>query len=122
MKQRLKLLMAAALASATLFAGNVLAQPKKPPPPAAGKGKEPVVEELGGEEDTTPPPTTGGEKTEGTGKAGGAEENFICIENPDACNQEKLIKEYSEKELQDAQIYAVQRIYALRKGRVELTP
>ena len=125
MKQPLKLLWMAAIASATLVAGSALAQPK---PKGGDKGKQPDVEELGGDEGTTPPTTpetgtgTAGTGAE-TGAAGGDEgASFICEANPEACQTDKLLRDYSERELKDAQVYAVQQIYALRHRRVELSP
>ena len=128
MKQPLKLLWMAAIASATLVAGSALAQPKKPPK-GGDKGKQPDVEELGGDEGTTPTTPDTGTGTAGTGtetggtEAGGDEgASFICEANPEACQTDKLIRDYSERELKDAQVYAVQQIYALRNKRVELSP
>jgi outer membrane beta-barrel protein len=132
MKQPLKLFWMAAIASATLVAGSALAQPKKPPK-GGDKGKQPDVEELGGDEGTTTTPdTTTGTGTTGTGTTGaagtgtetGGDEgaSFICEANPEACQTDKLIRDYSERELKDAQVYAVQQIYALRNKRVELSP
>lgn len=105
-----------------------------------GKGKNPPkgdkppageVEDLGGDEANTPPPPSGDEgKGAGagagtgadTGGAGGGGASFICEANPEACQTDKLIRDYAEKELRDSQVYAVQQIYALRRHRVELSP
>lgn len=128
MKQRLKLLMVATLASATLFAGSALAQAKKGGAKGGDKGKQPEVEDLGGDEGTKPPETGTGTAgtdtgTSGTTTTGGDEgASFICEANPEACQTDKLIRDYSERDLKDAQVYAVQQIYALRNKRVELTP
>jgi len=128
MKQApLRLLVVAALACATALPATAFAQKGKKPDP---KDKPPAgeVEDLGGDDTTvTPPPKDEGKDT-GT-KAGGADTgaagggaSFICEANPEACQTDKLIKDYAEKDLKDSQVYAVQQIYALRRKRVELSP
>lgn len=121
MKQAsLRLLVVTALA---LFPAAAFAQkPKKPDTkPPAGE-----VEDLGGDDTTPPTPPEGdkggdkGGKTAGADAAGGA--SFICEANPEACQTDKLIRDYAEKELRDSQVYAVQQIYALRRKRVEISP
>ena len=123
MKQApLKLLLAAALMA---LPATALAQAGKPPK-ADPKKTTPVVEDLGGDDTTAPPddkaaPDTGNEPgAKGLGDTGA--ESFICKDNPEACQTDKLIKDYAEKDLKDSQVYAVQQIYALRNKRVELSP
>lgn len=119
MKQApLRLLVVAALAAlpATAFAQAKKPDPKKPP---AGE-----VEELGGDEpeEVKPEePETGGPPAPPGGGAADAS-SFICEANPEACQTDKLIRDYAEKELRDSQVYAVQQIYALRRKRVEISP
>jgi outer membrane beta-barrel protein len=124
-KARLKLLLVAAL---TALPATALAQGKKPPPkPAAGE-----VEDLGGDDTPAAKPDKGdkggkGSKSDDTGVGAGglggdSGANFICEANPEACQTDKLIKDYSAAELKDSQVYAVQQIYALRRGRIELMP
>jgi outer membrane beta-barrel protein len=117
------LLVAAALCALPSMAS---AQGKKPPAGAKDKdkGKAPAeVEDLGGDE--TPQPGKDVKKDEPPTKAGGdvgTGASFICEANPEACQTDKLIKDYAEKDLKDSQVYAVQQIYALRKKRFEFTP
>lgn len=119
MKQApLRLLVVAALAviPTTAFAQKGKKPETKPP---AGE-----VEDLGGEE-TPPPETKPTEAPKGadTGAAaGGGGASFICEANPEACQTDKLIRDYAEKELRDSQVYAVQQIYALRRKRFEVSP
>lgn len=97
------------------------AQPKKPggappaaaPAPAAGDDIEiddpnapPPTEELG----EPPPPAP-------TGEAGGG----ICEIDPTACPKQGDVKKLAERPVQ-ADVYAVQQIYALRRGRFEINP
>jgi outer membrane beta-barrel protein len=117
-----KLLMAAAFCATSAISASAFAQAKPPPKPPAGK--QPEVEDLGGE-DEPPPPEEDKDKGKGAAGIGGAGDggaSFICEANPEACQTDKLIKDYSEKELKDSQVYAVQQIYALRNKRVELSP
>jgi outer membrane beta-barrel protein len=124
MKQAgLRLLVVAALTALTTTA---FAQKGKKPDPKAAKPPAGEVEDLGGEDTTPPPPKEEpkGETPKGAGAAAGGEggASFICEANPEACQTDKLIRDYSEKELKDSQVYAVQQIYALRRKRVELSP
>ncbi|GAC1543736.1 MAG: hypothetical protein NVS3B10_07900 [Polyangiales bacterium] len=137
MKQApLKLLMVGALASAIATSGSAYAQKAKPKPPkaAAADKKAPEVEDLGGDEQAPPPDDKGkagdtgadtgagtAGATPGLGGDSGAG-NFICEANPEACQTDKLIRDYAEKDLKGAQVYAVQQIYALRNKRIELSP
>lgn len=126
-----RLLLVAALAAlpTTLLAQTAHAQkkdakadPKKADPKKADPKKGAAdVEDLGGD-DTPEPPKKDEPKDTGSGGGGSSGANIICETNPEACQTDKLIKDYSEKDLKDSQVYAVQQIYALRRGRVELSP
>lgn len=133
MKQaRFWLLMAAAM----LVPQAALAQPKKPggkppaaakptptapaAPPAGGAGGDlgdidsPGAPPAGG--DTGTPPAGGDTGAPATGSSGG-----ICEIDPSACPKASDIAALSNKNVR-ADVYAVQQIYALRRGRVELMP
>ena len=99
--------------------------PKPPPtaPPAGGAGGD--VGDLdapgtapaappGG--DTGVPPAGGDTGAPATGSSGG-----ICEIDPSACPKASDIQALSNKNVR-ADVYAVQQIYALRRGRVELMP
>lgn len=120
MKQApLRLLVVAALALVTTgaFAQKPPKKPDTKKPPAG------EVEDLGGDEPVTPPPKDDEPKGKPAGTdAGGGGASFICEANPEACQTDKLIRDYAEKELRDSQVYAVQQIYALRRKRVEVSP
>jgi outer membrane beta-barrel protein len=118
MKQApLRLLLLAALTASTATA---FAQGK-------GKGKESKpaaeVEDLGGDDVAAPPkePPKGDSKPASTG-GGTSGSSFLCEENPDACDTGIIIKKYAEQKLKDSQVYAVQQIFALRRGRFDLSP
>jgi len=120
-----RLLLVAALAAlpTTLLSQTAHAQKKdaKADPKKADPKKGAAdVEDLGGD-DTPEPKKDEPKKDTGTG-GGSSGANIICETNPEACQTDKLIKDYSEKDLKDSQVYAVQQIYALRRGRVELSP
>ena len=122
------------LAAALLLLPQVaLAQGKKPgkppptaptpPPTAPGGGTDIEIDDPnapkppGGEEPQVPapPPTdTGGGETGGGG--GG-----ICEIDPTACPKQGDIKKLAERSVK-AEVYAVQQIYALRRGRFEINP
>ena len=88
--------------------------------PALAQEETPDVEELGGDEAETTKKAPETETTvEGTG---GDAQSFICEANPEACRIDELLRDYSGRELEDAQVYAVQQIYALRAKRFELSP
>jgi outer membrane beta-barrel protein len=117
MKQApLRLLVVAALAVAPATA---FAQAKKKPDqkPPAGE-----VEDLGGDDLQEVPADKDKKDDKPGGGSPGAADNFICEANPEACQTDKLIRDYAEKELKDSQVYAVQQIYALRRKRVEISP
>lgn len=124
MKQAPFRLLAVLFAAALCAAPSMAFAQKKPAPPAKGEKKPAEVEDLGGED--TPPPTGKDDKKDEPPKAGGTEggagASFICEANPEACQTDKLIKDYAEKDLKDSQVYAVQQIYALRKKRFEFSP
>ena len=101
--------------------------PKPPPtaPPAGGAGGD--VGDLdapggapgapgaaGG--DTAVPPAGGDTGAPATGSSGG-----ICEIDPSACPKASDIQALSNKNVR-ADVYAVQQIYALRRGRIELMP
>ncbi len=118
------------VAALVALPATAYAQKGKPPAPAKGD-KAPAkpaaagdVEDLGGDDAAPPPPDKeGGDKPKtGGADAGGGGASFICEANPEACQTDKLIRDYAEKELKDSQVYAVQQIYALRRKRVELSP
>lgn len=121
------------LAAALLLPQAALAQPKKPggkPPPTAPAPTAPAPGGAAGgdielDEPTkpggdapTPPP--GGDPGAPTGQAGGTG-GGICEIDPSACPKQGDIQALSKKNVR-AQVYAVQQIYALRRGRVELMP
>ncbi|GAC1581675.1 MAG: hypothetical protein NVS3B20_12390 [Polyangiales bacterium] len=134
----LRLLLVAALTALPSMAfaqAKKKATPAKVAPAKGDKGKaagaKPTapVEDLGGDDTTVSPtaapdadakndtkPASAADSTAG----GGA--SFICQANPEACNQDELIRKYAEKDLKDSQVYAVQQIYALRKHRFEFSP
>jgi outer membrane beta-barrel protein len=132
MKQaRFWLLMAAAM----LVPQAALAQPKKPgKPPAAPAKPAPAAPPAGGAggdlgdidspgapaggDTGTPTPPAGGDTggAPATGSSGG-----ICEIDPSACPKASDIQALSNKNVR-ADVYAVQQIYALRRGRFELMP
>jgi outer membrane beta-barrel protein len=116
------------LAAAMLLPQAAFAQPKKPggkppatAPPAGGAGGD-----LGdiddpapaGDTGTPPPPAgdTGVPEVPATGTGGG-----ICEIDPSACPKASDIQALANKNVR-ADVYAVQQIYALRRGRFELMP
>ena len=132
MKQaRFWLLMAAAM----LLPQAALAQPKKPgaKPPAAAPGKPPAkpptappaggaggdigdIDSPPAEPGTTPVAGDTGGTPPATGSGGG-----ICEIDPSACPKASDIQAAAGKTVR-ADVYAVQQIYALRRGRFELMP
>ncbi len=119
MKQaRVGLLLAALVAAALTAAVPVtaVAQPAKPPA-AAAEGDKPAEGE---------PPAEGEQPAEGEpaeGAPAGEEEGGledICKLDPTACPTINM-EEAASRPL-DAEIYAVQQIYALREGRFEINP
>lgn len=122
------LLLAAAL---TLLSRPALAQGKKPakPPPAApapapaapagdieiDDPNQPKPEAPAG--DTPAPAPSGDANAAGAGGAGGG----ICEIDPTACPKQGDIKALASREVR-RDVYAVQQIYALRRGRFEINP
>jgi len=122
------------LAAAMLLPQAAVAQPKKPggkppptaptPPPAAG-----AAGAAGGDiELDAPSPAPGAPAGEPGGTPGGdtgvpaaASGGGICEIDPSACPKPSDVKALSQKNVR-AQVYAVQQIYALRRGRFELMP
>ena len=130
MKARRWLLLAAAI---TLLPSAALAQKKKPgKKPAAAAPAEPAPAPTapanGGEIEldapATPPPGVGaagdasatGDTGAGAGTGGG-----ICEIDPSACPKQEDIAKAAKKNV-NAEIYAVEQIYALRYHRFELQP
>lgn len=115
------LLLAAAL---TLLPQAAFAQPKKP----AGGGNPPAEAAAAGgaagsdiELDEPAPadqPTDQPTPTPDTGDGGGG---GICEIDPSACPKQGDIKALAARDVK-AEVYAVQQIYALRRGRFELNP
>lgn len=60
----------------------------------------------------TPPPTTGGDTSTGGG---------ICEIDPTACPKQADVQKLAGRDVK-ADVYAVQQIYALRRGRFEINP
>lgn len=117
-----------------------LAQPKKPggkpsapapapaPAPAApatgGAGGEIELDEPKPADTTAPPADAQGAGAAGGSAgaaAGGEAGGGICEIDPSACPKAADIKTLSARDVK-ADVYAVQQIYALRRGRVELLP
>ena len=136
MKQARYWLLIAAAAAAMLLPQAAYAQPKKPgakpaatapkppptAPPAGGAGGDvgdldaPGGAPGAGAADTGVPPAGGDTGAPATGSSGG-----ICEIDPSACPKASDIAALSNKNVR-ADVYAVQQIYALRRGRVELMP
>jgi outer membrane beta-barrel protein len=96
------------------------AQPgkKKPPATAPAQGSDIEIDDPNApkpdEQPTEPTPDTSGE-TPGTTGGG------ICEIDPSACPKQGDMKKLAERPIQ-ADVYAVQQIYALRRGRFEINP
>jgi outer membrane beta-barrel protein len=97
------------------------AQPKKPaggakpPPTAPAPGNDIEIDDPNAPKPAEQPPA---EPTPGvdTGTGGG-----ICEIDPTACPKQGDMKKLAERPVK-ADVYAVQQIYALRRGRFELNP
>ncbi len=135
MKQARVWLLLAGMAAAMLLPQAAFAQPKKPggKPPAAAPAKPPATAPPaagaggdigdidapppGGDAPATPP---GGDTGTGTPPATGSG-GGICEIDPSACPKPGDIQAAANKTVK-ADVYAVQQIYALRRGRFELMP
>jgi outer membrane beta-barrel protein len=127
MKARRWLLLAAAI---TLLPSAALAQKKKPgkTPAAPAPAPAPAAPANGGEieldQPATPPPGASPDQA-GTAPAGteqpGAAGGGICEIDPSACPKQEDIAKAANKKV-NAEIYAVEQIYALRYHRLELQP
>jgi outer membrane beta-barrel protein len=117
------------LAAAFLLLPQIaLAQGKKPgkppttptPPPTAPGGSDIEIDDPnapkqpGGDQPPPTPPT--GPDTGPSGGGGG-----ICEIDPTACPKQGDIKKLADRTVK-AEVYAVQQIYALRRGRFEINP
>lgn len=124
-KFRIGLLLAAVLCA---YPALVFAQPKPASnkPAAAEEGGGEQAAEAGGEAGDGADASDGAEKAEKTpppassSEGGSAGLSAICTIDPSRCVTPKLDEE-AKKNLNE-QIYAVQQIYAKRRGRLELTP
>ncbi len=118
------------LAAALLLSTSAFAQGRKPaggkpapaPPPATAPAPAPAPATGGGDIELddpgskpAEPPPTGGD-TGATGGGGG-----ICEIDPTACPKQGDIGTLAKRDVR-AEVYAVQQIYALRRGRFELNP
>lgn len=125
------------LAAASLLPQAAFAQPKKPggKPPATAPANPPAggaggdigdIDEPAKPADTGTPPAGGDTGTDngavpGTGAPPTGSSGGICEIDPSACPKQGDIQALSNKNVR-ADVYAVQQIYALRRGRVELMP
>jgi outer membrane beta-barrel protein len=104
------------VAALWLLPQAALAQPgKKPPATAPAQGGDIEIDDPNAprpeEQPTEPTPNASGE----TGGGG------ICEIDPSACPKQGDMKKLAERPIQ-ADVYAVQQIYALRRGRFEINP
>jgi outer membrane beta-barrel protein len=109
-----------------LLPSAAFAQPKKPagggkppptaPAPAPAPGGDIEIDDPNAPKpaDTTPPPPPAD-----TGPAGAG--GGICEIDPTACPKQGDIKKLADRPVK-ADVYAVQQIYALRRGRFEINP
>jgi outer membrane beta-barrel protein len=123
------------LAAAMLLPQAALAQPKKPggKPPATAPGKPPPTAPPAGpaggdigDIDAPPPGEPGAPAAPPGGDPGVATPpatagGGICEIDPSACPKQGDIQALAGKNVR-ADVYAVQQIYALRRGRFELMP
>jgi outer membrane beta-barrel protein len=134
MKQATKGLLAAAATAFLLMPQAAWAQKKKPPtpptPPAAPAGGSDIeIDDPNAPKQATPraggdtgqaTPPAGGDT--GTGTGGGTGAGGICEIDPSACPKTTTnLKAEAAKDV-NAEVYAVQQIYALRYHRFELMP
>lgn len=117
------------LAAALLLPQAAFAQPKKPggQPPATAPPAGAAGGDIGDIDDPQPPPADGDTPTPpadgDTGTPAPAAEGGggICEIDPTACPKASDIQALANKPVR-ADVYAVQQIYALRRGRFELMP
>ena len=113
------------LAAAMLLPQAAFAQPKKPgaKPPATAPAKPPAPPAGGdiGDIDAPAPGDTGAPPAGDTGVPPAAGGGGICEIDPSACPKQGDIATLAGKNVR-ADVYAVQQIYALRRGRFELMP
>jgi outer membrane beta-barrel protein len=128
MKQARKwLLLAAAL---VLLPQAALAQRRRKPPPAPAPAPAPAPPANGGEIELDQPaatPAPPAAPAEGAAPAPGAEappggtSGGICDIDPSACPKMEDIQKAAKKSV-NAEIYAVEQIFALRYHRIEINP
>jgi outer membrane beta-barrel protein len=118
-----------------LLPAVALAQPKKPGGKGGGKppAQQPAAAPAGGaaaggsgeielDEPSAQPAQPGGEQPAAAGEApAGAPTGGICEIDPSACPKAEDVKAAAGKKI-NAEIYAVEQIYALRYHRFELQP
>jgi outer membrane beta-barrel protein len=123
---RVGLLVAAALVTSAAVPATALAQQKGQPAKAAAGKKDPKkdqgktidLDEKPAEQPAAAPQDTGGAAAGGADEGGGLGD--ICKIDPTACPNVDFDK-MAARDL-NAQMYAVQQIYALRYHRVEVNP
>lgn len=119
------------LVAALLLPQAALAQPKKPagggkPPSPPAAPAAPTGGAAGGEIELDEPkpadqPPPGQPDAPAGGATGGAAGGSICEIDPSMCPKEGDIKGQAERKLSE-EVYAVQQIYFLRRGRFEFNP
>lgn len=105
------------------------AQPKKPaggnkppptaPAPAPAPGGDIEIDDPNAPKPAEQPPAE--QPAPPAGEAGGEAGGGICEIDPTACPKQGDIKKLAERPVK-ADVYAVQQIYALRRGRFEINP
>ena len=120
------------VAAATLLPQAAFAQPKKPggkppptapvhPPPPAKPPAAPAGGDIGDIDAPTAGETPGTPPAADTGVPAASGGGGICEIDPSACPKQGDIAALAGKDVR-ADVYAVQQIYALRRGRIELMP
>lgn len=108
-----------------------LAQPKKPagggkppptaPAPAPAPGGDIEIDDPNAPAPSDQPPADLAPPAGDTAPAGGDAAGGICEIDPTACPKQGDIKKLADRTVK-ADVYAVQQIYALRRGRFEINP
>ena len=108
-----------------------LAQPKKPagggkppptaPAPAPAPGGDIEIDDPNAPAPTDEAPSDLAPPADETPPAGGDAGGGICEIDPTACPKQGDIKKLADRTVK-ADVYAVQQIYALRRGRFEINP